>query len=55
MLAGGSSPLDTDNDGMPDSYETTYGLDPQIDDSAGDANGDGYTNIEEYTNSLIAC
>jgi pectate lyase len=55
MLAAGTSPVDTDNDGMPDSYEDTYGFDPVIDDSAGDANADGYTNVEEYINGLIAC
>jgi hypothetical protein len=54
-LDSGTPPADTDNDGMPDSYENTNGLDPVVDDSARDANGDGYTNIEEYINSLIAC
>jgi pectate lyase len=55
ILDGGAPPLDTDKDGMPDDYEMTYSLDPSVDDSAGDVNGDGYTNIEEYINSLIAC
>jgi hypothetical protein len=27
-LAGGPAPIDTDKDGMPDSWETKYGLDP---------------------------
>lgn len=39
---------DTDNDGMNDSYEVRYGLNPNADDSEEDADGDGYTNIEEY-------
>lgn len=39
---------DTDNDGMNDSYEVKYGLNPNADDSMEDADGDGYTNIEEY-------
>ncbi|QXE91674.1 pectate lyase family protein [Geomonas subterranea] len=43
---------DTDNDGMPDSYEIAKGLNPRVDDSALDQNGDGYTNIEEYINGL---
>ena len=40
---------DTDGDGMPDGWEDTYDLDP-IDpgDATGDADGDTYTNLEEY-------
>ena len=46
-------PLDSDNDGIPDSWETTHGLNPQNpDDSGTDMNHDGYTNIEEYLNDL---
>jgi hypothetical protein len=44
---------DADNDGMPDAWETKYGLDPKIAaDAAGDLNGDGYTNIEEFLYDL---
>ncbi|MGC4033167.1 MAG: thrombospondin type 3 repeat-containing protein [Tepidisphaeraceae bacterium] len=40
---------DSDNDGMPDDYETAHGLNPNdASDAAKDANGDGYTNIEKY-------
>ena len=40
---------DSDNDGMPDSYEKQVGLDPNnAEDAKGDLNGDGYTNIEMY-------
>lgn len=39
---------DHDGDGMPDYYESRYGLDPYVDDSNIDSDGDGYTNIEEY-------
>ena len=53
-IAGGTAPVDTDGDGMPDAWETRYGLNPN---SAADANGDfdhtGYTNIEKYINGLI--
>ncbi|MDP9036686.1 MAG: pectate lyase, partial [Myxococcota bacterium] len=53
-LAGGTPPLDTDQDGMPDAWEKRYGLNPNF---AGDANGDfdhtGYTNIEKYINGLV--
>jgi hypothetical protein len=53
ILAGGATPTDTDKDGMPDAWETKYGLNPN---NAADASGDfdhtGYTNIEKYVNSL---
>jgi len=46
------APADKDQDGMPDYWEAQYGLDPNKDDSAGDLDGDGYTNIEEYLNNM---
>ncbi|RPJ09498.1 MAG: pectate lyase [Spirochaetaceae bacterium] len=46
-------PVDTDHDGMPDAWEKTNGLDPAKDDSAGLKDKDGYTNIEQYLNSLV--
>jgi hypothetical protein len=52
-LSGGTAPADTDRDGMPDAWETRYGLNPN---SASDATGDfdhtGYTNIEKYVNGI---
>lgn len=39
---------DSDSDGMNDSYEEQYGLDPFVDDADGDLDEDGHTNIEEY-------
>jgi hypothetical protein len=52
LLAGGTPPVDTDHDGMPDAWETARGLNP-ADPSDGnqDADGDGFTNLEEYLNS----
>jgi len=45
--------LDSDNDGMPDDWETSNGLNPlDPGDHNGDINNDGYTNIENYINSI---
>ena len=44
-------PVDTDADGMPDNWERQFKLDPENPaDGATDADGDGYTNVEEYLN-----
>ena len=41
--------IDSDGDGMPDSWENLYQFDPDDPDDAGlDADGDGFTNLEEY-------
>jgi subtilisin family serine protease len=42
--------LDTDNDGMPDNWESANGLNPLVDDSALNPDSDGLTNLEEYSN-----
>jgi len=46
---------DADNDGIPDSYEKSHGLNPNdASDAAKPAkNGGGYTNIEVYLNSVV--
>ena len=52
QLSPGTPPIDTDHDGMPDIWEEQFGLnlsDPT--DGPMDADGDGYTNIEEYLNA----
>jgi pectate lyase len=50
-LKSGTTPTDSDDDGMPDEWEKTYGLDPNNgDDGSSDKDNDGYTNIEEYLN-----
>jgi hypothetical protein len=44
---------DSDNDGMPDDWETRHGLNPNDPaDAAKDLNGDGYTSIEAFINGL---
>ncbi len=52
-LTGGTAPLDSDGDGMPDAWEIEYGLDPKDPaDADGDFDGTGYTNIEKYINGI---
>jgi pectate lyase len=47
------APKDSDRDGMTDAWETANNLDPKNPaDRNGDADNDGYTNLEEYLNSL---
>lgn len=44
---------DADSDGMPDDWESKYGLNPNDPtDAAGDLNGDGYTNIEKFIHGI---
>src|SRR5436305_7820076 len=40
--------VDTDGDGMPDSWELANGLNPFVNDASGDKDGDGLTNLQEY-------
>ena len=48
--------LDSDKDGMPDTYEEKYGLNPNdASDANEDKNKDGYTNIEDYINGNNRC
>ena len=48
----GDTVMDGDNDGLPTDWETQFGLDPSnaaaIDGAAGDPDGDGVPNLEEY-------
>jgi len=50
-IAPGTPYPDADHDGMPDAWEQAHGFDPRVNDSAGDRDGDGYTNLEQYLNS----
>jgi chitinase len=46
--SGDNQDIDDDNDGMSDSWETKYGLNPLTNDAGGDADGDGMSNLDEY-------
>jgi hypothetical protein len=47
-IGDGSDP-DDDGDGMPDEWESQYGLDPlDPQDAFDDPDGDGYNNVDEY-------
>lgn len=54
-LAAGSPLLDSDHDGMPDDWERQHQLNPTDPaDGALDRDRDGYSNLEEYLNSIAA-
>lgn len=47
-----SAGWDTDQDGMPDTWETAHGLNPNVANHNADFDNDGYTDLEEYLNEL---
>ncbi|MDE5563895.1 MAG: carbohydrate-binding protein, partial [Oscillospiraceae bacterium] len=51
---GGTAPVDTDKDGMPDNWENEHGLNPNdaSDGSIVSLSADDYTNLEMYLNEL---
>ncbi|NJK91336.1 MAG: hypothetical protein HC904_05580 [Blastochloris sp.] len=49
-----STEIDTDGDGMPDSWELANGTDPSVDDSLADLDGDRFPNIFEYHHGTTA-
>ena len=53
-LKSAAPPADFDQDGMPDEWEKRNGLDASNPaDRNADADGDGYTNLEEYLNGPV--
>ena len=52
-IAAGTACVDTDHDGMSDEWESIHGFSSTDgSDSSKDADGDGYTNVEEYLNGM---
>ncbi len=45
--------FDTDGDGIPDAWEQSHGLNPKDSKDANRRAKSGYTNLEEYLNSLV--
>lgn len=52
MLPADKYAIDTDGDGMPDSYETAKGLNPADAADGAAVTADGYTNLEIYLNGV---
>lgn len=52
-LFGAPAPLDTDQDGLPDAYETTLGMDPLDGSDSQELTASGYTHLEVYINALM--
>ena len=49
---GESAPIDTDGDGIPDSWEDANGLDKNNPADGGAISANGYSNLENYLNNL---
>ena len=53
-LKSGVAPTDTDGDGMPDEWETAHGLNPNDETDGAATAENGFTNLENYLNGLVA-
>ena len=51
-LKSAPAPVDTDGDGMPDSWEQAHGLDPRDPANRNRVGADGFTELEHYLNHL---
>ena len=49
-----TTPADSDGDGIPDEWETAHGLNANDGNDGAIIGADGYTNLENYLNSLVA-
>lgn len=52
-VSGGTAPVDTDGDGIPDAWERVNGLDPNDASDGMKLAASGYANVEVYVNSLV--
>ncbi|KAL2686954.1 hypothetical protein Neosp_004501 [[Neocosmospora] mangrovei] len=52
-IASGKAPTDTDGDGIPDEWEKKNGLNPNDKSDGMKIASNGYTNLENYVNSLV--
>ncbi|MDI1247925.1 MAG: hypothetical protein PSV13_03490 [Lacunisphaera sp.] len=53
QLTSAPAPLDTDRDGMPDAWEIAHRLDPHNPADGRRVDANGYTQLENYLNSLV--
>jgi hypothetical protein len=54
LLRSGEPPADGDKDGIPDTWETAHGLDPEDPGDGSALSGvAGYTHLEKYLNSIV--
>ena len=53
-LASAPAPADTDHDGMPDAWEMAHGLNPNSASDRSSVTPTGYTQLENYLNSLAS-
>jgi pectate lyase len=53
IYASGLPPMDTANDGIPDDWKRAHGLSLNQTNAANAINADGYTELEDYLNSLV--
>ncbi|MEZ4802626.1 MAG: hypothetical protein R2797_07605 [Gelidibacter sp.] len=51
-INGGTAPADSDNDGMPNTWEIANGLNPNNASDRNIVQADGYTNLEYYLNGM---
>ncbi|MBF9221817.1 pectate lyase family protein [Hymenobacter ruricola] len=54
VLNCGPAPADSDHDGMPDAYEAANGLNPNNAADRQTLAANGYTNLENYLNGIVA-
>lgn len=52
-ISGGTALKDTDGDGIPDAWESANGLNPNDASDGMKIASNGYTNLENYVNSLV--